>query len=347
MTSLLRLLAAGLAVLPAAAALREERLPDLPDALGVAAPVAGVSGGALLVGGGANFPNGFPWEGGKKVWHDAVYALAPGATHWAPAGRLPHALAYAVSLTTPRGIVVAGGSDADRHYADCYLLKWDGAQLATEPLPALPAPVANACGALAGARVVVAGGEGAPGATAALTNVWALDLDDLAAGWRALPAWPGPARSLAAAGVRGGDFVLVGGVALAAGPDGKPARTYLRDAYALDLAKQAWRRLADAPMPIAAAPTPLPALGDGRLLVLGGDDGSRYGFQPVQEHPGWPCRVLALDLAADRWAQLAELPRSRVTTTVVPWGGGFVVPSGEVRPGVRTPEVRGYRWEAP
>lgn len=51
------------------------RLPNLPDARGVAGPFAGVSGGALIAAGGANFPNGFPWEGGTKVWHDDVYVL--------------------------------------------------------------------------------------------------------------------------------------------------------------------------------------------------------------------------------------------------------------------------------
>ena len=38
-----------------ASSLQWAQLPPLPDPLGVAAPFAGVSGGALLVAGGANF----------------------------------------------------------------------------------------------------------------------------------------------------------------------------------------------------------------------------------------------------------------------------------------------------
>ncbi len=34
-----------------------------------------LSAAALLVAGGANFPDRMPWDGGTKVWHDAVYAL--------------------------------------------------------------------------------------------------------------------------------------------------------------------------------------------------------------------------------------------------------------------------------
>src|SRR4051794_13907380 len=48
-------------------------LPDLPDPLGLAGAFAGVSSGALLVAGGANFPNGMPWDGGAKVWQDRVW----------------------------------------------------------------------------------------------------------------------------------------------------------------------------------------------------------------------------------------------------------------------------------
>ena len=32
-------------------------------------------GGAILVAGGANFPDKKPWEGGKKVWYDTVFVL--------------------------------------------------------------------------------------------------------------------------------------------------------------------------------------------------------------------------------------------------------------------------------
>jgi N-acetylneuraminic acid mutarotase len=326
----------------AGAALRSETLPDYPDVLGVAAPVAGISDGVLLVGGGANFPNGFPWEGGKKVWHDTVYALAPSGSNWVAAGKLAHPLAYAVALTTDRGILVVGGSDAGRHHGEAFFLRRTEGRLVTDPLPALPVPAANACGALIGRTAIVAGGESAPGASEALTNVWALSVERPDEGWSSLPSWPGPARTLAAAGAQGGIFFLVGGVTLSAGPDGKPVRTYLKDAYAWDSRTNGWRRLADAPVSMCAAPSPLPTVGESHLLVMGGDDGSKYGFQPVQDHPGWPGRVFAYDRMANTWAQVGELPASRVTAPVVAWGGAFVIPSGEVRPGVRTPTVSRY-----
>src|SRR5258706_4997250 len=46
------------------------RLPSLPDPVGLAGTFAGVSEGALLVGGGANFPDRIPLEGGTKMLHE-------------------------------------------------------------------------------------------------------------------------------------------------------------------------------------------------------------------------------------------------------------------------------------
>jgi len=51
-------------------------LPPLPDPRGVAGVFAGVSGNALLVAGGANFPGQPPWEGGQKKWNNEVYVLS-------------------------------------------------------------------------------------------------------------------------------------------------------------------------------------------------------------------------------------------------------------------------------
>ncbi|MCB1127680.1 MAG: hypothetical protein KDM81_14395, partial [Verrucomicrobiae bacterium] len=110
-------------------------LPPLPDPLGVAGPFAGVSHGALLVGGGANFPDGPPWDGGRKVWHDTVYVLPAADGAWQTAGTLPRPLAYGVSLTVDDGVLCVGGSDATEHHAEVFHLHWEGDRLKTESLP--------------------------------------------------------------------------------------------------------------------------------------------------------------------------------------------------------------------
>jgi len=324
------------------ASLEWRQLPRLPDPLGVAAPYAGVSGGALVVAGGANFPNGFPWQGGTKVWYDRVWVLGQPDGAWREVGRLPRPLAYGVSVTTKEGIVCVGGSDAQRHYADAFLLSWDGDTLNTTPLPGLPLPLANAAGALLGSTLYVFGGSTEPGEKAALNRLFALDLSALGSAWQELEPCPGKPRVLAVAAAQSGAFFIAGGCALEPAAEGKTARSYLRDTWRYT-PDRGWKQVADLPHPVAGAPSPAPSLGQAHFLVLGGDDGSKAGFQPAQEHPGFANEVLAYHTITDTWVAMGKTPAPRVTVPVVEWDKRFVIPGGEVRPGVRSPEVWSFR----
>ncbi len=313
-----------------------KKLPSIPDREGFAGSFAGVSGGALIVAGGANFPDKRPWEGGTKVWYDSVFVLEKPDGAWRFAGKLPRPLGYGVSVTTKDGIVCAGGSNAQGHHADVFLLSWRNAKLATVPLPSLPRPCANMSGALVGNTLCVAGGIATPDATTALKTFWALDLNNAKSGWRELEPWPGRERMLATAGACAGSFFLFSGAALRAGADGKPVREWLQDAYRYTPG-QGWKRITDLPRVSVAAPSPAPVV-NGTLLVLGGDTGTQVNTSPT-EHKGFPRDVLAYDAKSDAWRVAGEVPFSLVTTTAVEWNGCIVVPGGEARPGVRSPEV--------
>jgi SSS family transporter len=317
------------------------QLPPLPDALGFAGPFGGTSGGALLVAGGANFPEAMPWDGGRKVWHDAVFVLASPDGTWRTGFKLPHPLAYGVSVSTPEGVLCAGGSDAQEHHREVLLLRWIGDRLEIESLPPLPQPVANACGARLGNTVYLAGGLARPDATNALRNFWALDLGPAAAAWRELEPWPGPPRMLAVAAVQSGAFYLLSGADLSSDAQGNPVREYLKDAYRF-MPGTGWKRVADLPHPTVAAPSPAPTLGQSHFVVLGGDTGAAVGFEPPAQHPGFAATALAYHTITDTWVPFGDLPAPRVTAPVVEWRGRFTVLSGETHPGRRSPEV----WSA-
>ncbi len=314
-----------------------ERLPSIPDRDGFAAPFAGVSGGALIVAGGANIP-GDKWaDPFVKKWYDSIFVLENPQAEWRVGGKLPRPLGYGVSITTDDGLICLGGSDATRHYADAFVLRMKNGALARKALPGLPMPCANACGALVGHTIYIAGGIETPPATMALHTFWALDLDAQEPIWRELDPWPGPERMLAVGGALDGAFYLFSGAKLSAGDDGKPVREYLRDAYRFTPG-DGWKRLADLPRAAVAAPSPAP-VSNSRLLVLTGDDGLNVNFQPVEKHPGFPRNALVYNADADEWAILDNIPISRATVPSAKWHDRFVFPNGEVRPRVRTPEV--------
>lgn len=325
---------------PLSAALNWQQLPVLPDREGFAGSYAGVSHGVLLVAGGANFPDKRPWEGGTKVWYDRVFALTVDANAWRDIGKLPEPAGYGVSLTIDDGVLLIGGGDAKRNFSEVRLLRSDGRTVTIDEWPELPQPLAMAAGAVVGRNVYVGGGIDRPDATRAQRAFYVLDLDAVSAGWREITACPGPERILAAAAAHEGAFYVFGGARLMSDAAGKSVREWLHDAWRYT-PEAGWKLLADLPRAAVAAPSPAPEF-DGKLLILGGDDGAQVGLAPTA-HRGFPRDILAYDPAADRWSFGGDLPFSLVTTPATQWRGQIIVPGGEARPGIRSPVV----WTSP
>ena len=324
-------------------------LPPLPDKLGFAGSFAGVSNGALLVAGGANFPDKKPWEGGAKVWTDAVYVLDRPDANWRLAGHLPHPLGYGVGVTYHDAVICAGGSDAKRHYADVFRLDYRDGKLTTTPLPPLPKTIANACGAIVGDTLYVAGGLESPDAKETLNTVYTIDLAQSPPRWAELYSWPGGGRMLAVAASSGGMFWVIGGADLVVGPDGKTTRRYLKNVYNYGF-KSRWQRAADLPWAVVAAPSPAPAdisADSSGPYILGGDDGSQLTASPADHH-GFERHILHYQTSTGKWLETGLIPADTpapVTTPCVKWQDRWVIPGGEIRPAIRTPQVSAFTPE--
>ena len=117
-------------------------------------------------------------------------------------------------------------------------------------------------------------------------------------------------------------------------------------------AKPEWKRLADLPQGMSAAPSAALPAGVSHLLMLGGvsADYWRQQFEDRPElngagegHPGFEGTLWAYDTITDTWAEAGELPAEAqgipvsvpVTTPVVAWKDKFIVPTGEMKPGIR------------
>lgn len=333
--------AAAFAVIPLQAGAGQVTvLPPVPDAIGFAGAYAGVHGSQLIAGGGANFLDGvMPWDGGKKVWHDRLFALDLGMADakWRPIGRLPRPNGYGVSLSLPEGILIIGGGDAAGNFKAVTLLSLREGEIAFEKFPALPVPLAQMAGAVVGRQIHLCGGIESPDATHAEKDHWMLDLDDRAKGWQKLEALPADGRMLATACGIGDAFFVAGGCSLAPDEAGKPKRSYLKEVWKYRDGK--WTRLEDLPRAAVAAASPAPVRGDS-FFIVSGDDGMQTNLASPADHRGFTAEILCYDASDNLWSRSAKLEvPPPVTLPTAPWKDGYVFFNGEVKPGVRTPGV--------
>ncbi|MBI1312955.1 galactose oxidase [bacterium] len=335
------------------------QMPPLPDPIGFAGPFVGVAGDALIVAGGANFPEAAPWDGGTKVWHDRVFVLPQPTGPWFEAGRLTQPLGYGVAVSWRDRMILIGGGDAQRHSPAVTELHWDGRSIQTAELPDLPQPCAFMTGLLLGDSIFIAGGIEAPERADALPTLWSLNLSAPPSErkWVSLPPLK-TGRILAQSAVVDGRLLIAGGAALFRDGDGKVQRKFLRDAWLFDVERKRWSRAADLPRSIVAAPSPGIPIGESAVAFLSGDDGRYFGQDLKYEHPGFPVETYAYDARVDHWSVTTPFPKSLpnnlgprhnrgswppVTTGTVKWRGGFVIASGEIRPAVRSPLVFSVR----
>ena len=335
--------------------------PPIPDELGFAGPFVGVHespgrengarGQVLLVAGGANFPK--PIWSSQKVWHDNVFVATSvdGKLRWREVGNLPRPIGYGAAISTPDGVLCIGGNDATRTFDDCFLLRWNNQtdQLETIDYPRLPRPCAFGSATIIDDTVYVSGGQSDSGLDSAMNQLWALDLsqrnDQESFRWKILKDCPGPTRALnLTVAQHNGKETCV--YVISGRRQAGDKFELLSDVWEYNPTGQAWRQRADAPHCVMAGAGI--AIGRSHILVAGGDNGELFGRadELKDQHPGFFRRALAYDTRNDRWVSAGPSPMNQVTTIAVHFGGAILIPSGEIRPRVRTPKVHRIRLDA-
>ncbi len=163
--------------------------------LGLAGPFAGVHHDALLVAGGANFPDGMPWLGGKKKYYSDVFVFTKKTdgtlVPFTATFHLPFAVAYGASISTSQGIVCAGGESEAGMVNSAFLLQWNKVkkEIVIQPFPSLPIAVSNAFITADGNNIYMGGGETEQNAS---NHFYVLNLKDTTKGWQELPFLPQP-----------------------------------------------------------------------------------------------------------------------------------------------------------
>ena len=333
---------------------------------GVAGAFAGVHNNVLIIAGGANFPAGLPWEGGKKVYHDEIYILreiADEQFEWFNKRKykLKEPVAYGAAVSSPKGIICIGGENDRGVSANVFLIRWDEVSetLITDDLPSLPYALTNLSAVIHGNKIFVAGGENPNGVS---DKFIFLDLNDWVSGWRELPSLPTPVSHtvmLTKPGKNTAAIYIIGGRKKTE----RGISELYKNVYEFDLKKNEWQQKESLPFALSAATGIVTSKGD--LMVLGGDKGETFlkverliaaiasetNEVKKQElilqknkiqvsHPGFSNGILCYNTATDKWSSAGVIPfPAAVTTTAVKWKNRIIIPSGEIKAGVRTAQV--------
>ncbi|MBX3252829.1 MAG: hypothetical protein KF862_01710 [Chitinophagaceae bacterium] len=334
---------------------------------GVAAPVTGISNNVLIVGGGADFPGALPWLGGKKKYYDEVcmYELNPDTLiQKSKSFKLSSPVAYAANCSTKDVVIYAGGENENGISNKVFQLSWNNStgELDAARLPDLPVALTNAGMVAYNDQLIICGGETATATSAAC---FSLNLTDTTGGWKALAQMLRAVSHmvLALQSVDGHDYVyLLGGRC----KKETGVSDLYKDVYALDLEENKWEKKTALPYTLTAG-TGIKT-DDEHIALLGGDTGETFHQSELltaaikaekdtarlaqlnkervallNGHPGFSRKVLVYNSRKDSCTQEGSLPfQTPATATAVLWNNKILIAGGEIRAGVRTPDI----WSA-
>lgn len=326
--------------------------------IGLAGPVVGMLQDHLLVLGGANFPNGMPWQGGRKSYSDNGYIYSVNGSHLVlkQEFRLKEAVAYPANLSLKGKLYFAGGENQNGYVnqVSSIELSTDG-QVQQRLLSSLPVALSAAGMAYGNGRLFFIGGEGQ---YAVSDKVYSLDLHDPKAKWEEFTQLPYAVSHAIVVGDQKEKIYIVGGRK----KNPNAVSEMYDNVLEMELLSGKIRELTQLPKALSAGTG---VFYESKIYVFGGDDGTTFKRveaaileienqedgkikeeliarkNSLQEnHPGFSNENWAYDLKSDSWIKLSPFNGlSPVTTTAVLNGNQFFIPTGEVKAGVRTNQI--------
>ncbi|WP_035674681.1 kelch repeat-containing protein [Flavobacterium sp. 83] len=338
--------------------------------LGFAGAINGISNDVLIVTGGANFQDKMPWEGGKKQYSKEIHVLQQcnDTYSWNKKvqSTLPEPIAYCGSTSTDLGVVYVGGENENGLSNKAFILKWNASknEVETKPLPNFPVAITNIALTHIGNVVYAIGGDEA---TKSSDLFLSLDLNSSHPEWKTLPKLPIALANSVAVVQKDKDgtniYVIGGRTKTASGISDLHNTT-----FAFNIKKQIWKsrpNISDGKNTTNFSAGAGMAVGNHSILIVGGDNGivfhkiETYLSQITQtnspeekaklaveknllntNHDGFYKGILLYDTLTNSWSKIGELPfLAYVTTTATLWNDKIVLSNGEIKPGIRTPDV--------
>ena len=332
--------------------------------IGVAGPVVGIINNKLIVAGGANFPDKMPWQGGKKIYYNNISIFNKEKEQVFQEkiqNSLTSNIAYAANCITPLGLVYAGGENELGLSDKVYLLQWDEASnnLRQTKLPDLPVETTNGSLVCIDNTIYFLGGETLTNTT---NQFYSLNLIKINQGWMTLPVLPKPLSNMVVVAqyLNGQKQIyLMGGRA----KQKNGISDFSSDVYSFDIHLKIWDKKKSLPYPLSAGTGAV--FSEKYILLFGGDQGERFNkveqtisninlekeqFKKenlisiknklLESHPGFSNEILLYNTQKNIWLSNGFIPfNTSVTTNLVQWGDEIIIPSGEIKAGVRTPRI--------
>lgn len=338
----------------------------LEQQVGLAGASSGLSNDVMLIVGGSNFEDGVPWRGGQKKYFSNIYVVQKDGKNFVwtkKTYKIPFNLAYAATISTPQGLVCIGGENENGISQKVLVLQWNIAKQDVDYnfMPDLPSGITNASATYLENKIFVLGGETK---TTTLRSFYQFNVNSKIAQWQKLPDLP-IALSHSVAVIQSNSLFLFGGRAKTDSGISKLSNK----AFRFDPKKNEWetlKNISDNNIEIPALSAGVGvAFGQHKILLIGGDKGNIFSqietyntkialskdenekirlqtekVALLENHQGFSKDIYVYDIQKNSWNKFGEMPMiTPVTTNLVKWSDVIFIPSGEIKPGIRTPNV--------
>ncbi len=336
------------------------KLSDFPIEHGVTGAATGLVDNKLVVAGGCYFPDGKPWEGGKKFWDNKIYMLDNPKAEWQLLGSLPTKISYSASLSFNNELFIFGGEDEGKLTDSVLKLTMVGQQIKIDQLPPLPELLSKASVTSINKRIYIFGGKSTDGAS---NKVWSSPLP-YTGNWRKEAVMPFGPRTACSVVAKDDEILLFSGKS-----GNKLAELKVHhDVWKFDPQKSVWRQLLTESEGIPAMSTPI-LLFNNEITIWGAggstslslhqrienakkiDELKRNGKTAeveklldqnrtlMKNDAGHSGKIRIFNLENKTFTVVGDLQKGRVGTKAINWHNGIVIPCGEVRPGIRTTNI--------
>ena len=325
---------------------------------GLAGSFFGKQGDWFILAGGANFPYGKPWEGGTKTFSREIFVFSENNNQFqqvSASNNLPFGMAEGAYISSQNGILCMGGQTPDGLTNKTLLLNYNGEDVSVEIYPDLPIAIKNATAAIISNRVYLLGGQTKDGQSQ--NQFLLLDLNNLDLGWQSLPNFPIAVSGATMSAQQDGEEIslfVFGGRAI-----GENNRTnFYASVFNYKPSKGEWTTKRDIRLhettSLQLSMAVSAPIGATHIALIGGDDGLVYNQveKAISQndiatrdslwtnHTGFNNKILLYNTVTDSWFEQDNSRNTPVAvSSIVSDGKQIYMSGGEIRPGIRNPEI--------